>query len=357
MESAIPPSLQCPRTRPRRIEDDYAPPYPAWVARGESGQVVMGYFGVQSQGPAAQGKACAALRTILASFSLADGPLHHDVAHEVDSSGYDAMVAVAYWTDVEAYRKWLALPEVEGWWRSEERAREGIGHFREIYLPRAEGFETLFSAADQMEGVGQVLGGRSEEDIQEHGYWGGARDRLPLSQTDPLIASGQLEAALQDQPGRVRVKGHRNVALIRSGQDWTGTVDKERRLYLAEMEPVFRAGMDYLRDQGIPIGCYFNRYMHQRDPSGQAVEKSFGYSVWQSLGKMERWSESHPTHVAIFGTFMRIVQELQFKLDLRLYHEVAVLLPEEQDYEYVNCHPATGMLKAANLRPPTGSPR
>ena len=29
---------------------------------------------------------------------------------------------------------------------------------------------------------------------------------------------------------------------------------------------------------------------------------------------MERWSESHPTHVAIFGTFRRIVQELNCDL-------------------------------------------
>ena len=346
MESAIPESLRCPRTRTRRIEDDYTPPYPAWVARGDSAQVVMGYFGVQSQGPAALGKACTALRKILASFALGEGPRHYDVAHSTDAQGYDTMLAVAYWTDADAYRRWLAQPEIEGWWGSEERTREDIGYFREIYRPRAEGFETLFSAADRMEGVGKVLGGRSSEDIQEHGYWGGARDRLPLSQTDPLTASGQLTASMADQPGRIRVKGHRNVALIRSGQDWTDTAAKERQLYLGEMEPVFRAGMDYLRDQGASIGCYFNRYMRHVDEAGQPIEKSFGYSVWHSLGEMERWSESHPTHIAIFGTFMRIVQELQFKLDLRLYHEVSVLGPEEQEYEYINCHPRTGVLNA-----------
>jgi aldoxime dehydratase len=29
---------------------------------------------------------------------------------------------------------------------------------------------------------------------------------------------------------------------------------------------------------------------------------------------------------------------LEFNLKLRLYHEVAVLSQDEQDYEYINCH-------------------
>ena len=72
-----------------------------------------------------------------------------------------------------------------------------------------------------------------------------------------------------------------------------------------------------------------------------------GLSYWRSLAQMEQWSEHHPTHVAIFGTFMRIVQELEFTLDLRFFHEVSVLRADEQDYEYLNCHPETGLLRAA----------
>ncbi len=48
MESAIPKHLKCPRSRTRRIQDDYKPSYPAWVARHPESvqQVVMTYFGV-----------------------------------------------------------------------------------------------------------------------------------------------------------------------------------------------------------------------------------------------------------------------------------------------------------------------
>ena len=41
-----------------------------------------------------------------------------------------------------------------------------------------------------------------------------------------------------------------NLCLIRSGQDWGDTEADERRMYLRDVEPVLRAGMDFLRDEG-----------------------------------------------------------------------------------------------------------
>jgi len=102
--------------------------------------------------------------------------------------------------------------------------------------------------------------------------------------------------------------------------------------------------MDFLRDQGLGIGCYSNRYMRHLDAQGAPLQKSFGLSYWRSLADMERWAESHPTHVAIFGSFMRYVQALNFQLQLRVYHEVSVLKADEQSYEYVNCHAGSGLM-------------
>jgi aldoxime dehydratase len=39
-------------------------------------------------------------------------------------------------------------------------------------------------------------------------------------------------------------------------------------MYLDEVEPVLRAGMDFLRDEGRTIGCYANRYMRVIDDRG-----------------------------------------------------------------------------------------
>ncbi len=62
---------------------------------------------------------------------------------------------------------------------------------------------------------------------------------------------------------------------------------------------------------------------------------------------MERWAESHPPHVEIFGRSMRAVQKLEFNLALRLCPEVIVAAPAEQFLEYVQCHDRTGMLTAS----------
>jgi aldoxime dehydratase len=341
MEPAIPKHLDCSRTRARRIAEDYQPPYPAWVARFplRAKQMVMAYFGVQSRGADPR----PFLEWIAQQLSRPGGPGHWDRARYRDEAGYDTVISIAYWDDPRAFDEWMGRPEFRAWWESDARLAEPFGYFREIVRPRIERFETLFSTPDKAEGVAALAECMSGE-VQEHAYWGGARDRIPLSQTDPMEPAGAPEV-LPAKGGRIRVRPHENLCLIRSGQDWSETAGEERRMYLGEMEPVLREGMHYLRDQGLPIGCYCCRYMRVVDEAGCDTEKSFGMSYFRSLGELERWAESHPTHVAIFGTFMRIVQQLDFQLKLRLYHEVTVARADEQFFEYLNCHPQTGMLR------------
>ena len=49
-------------------------------------------------------------------------------------------------------------------------------------------------------------------------------------------------------------------------------------MYLEDVEPVLHAGMDFLRDDGLQIGCFANRYMTVFDRTGRATEKTFGMS-------------------------------------------------------------------------------
>ena len=81
-------------------------------------------------------------------------------------------------------------------------------------------------------------------------------------------------------------------------------------MYLQDVEPILRAGMDFLRDEGVAIGCFANRYMTIVDRDGKPTEKSYGMSWWKSLAALERWSESHPTHVRIFGAAMQYLSKL-----------------------------------------------
>ncbi|MHC4046267.1 phenylacetaldoxime dehydratase family protein [Bradyrhizobium sp. 23AC] len=343
MESAIPQHLETQRTRHKRVPDDYQPPYPSFVARYKPtvSRVVMAYFGVQYRGKA-PAAATEALLEIAERFSAESGPLHWDRARYVDQTGYETIVSVAYWDTIARFDAWLE-PARAAW---TGRQRDGVGTFIEVLRPIVARHETLFSSPDRTEGVAAIAGGMSGE-VQEHAYWGGMRDRIPLSQTDPMTPGGAPE--LIRDGGRLRVRPHDNLCLIRSGQDWSDTEASERKLYLDDVEPVLREGMDFLRDEGLAIGCYANRYMQVLHADGSVSEKSYGQSWWKSLAALERWAESHPTHVRIFGAAMKYLSTLGPSAKLRLYHEVTVAAADEQFFEYLNCHPKTGMLAAVEM--------
>ncbi|HEY4115007.1 MAG TPA: phenylacetaldoxime dehydratase family protein [Rhizomicrobium sp.] len=339
MESAIPPHLETKRSRHKRVPDDYQPPYPSFVARYKPAvnRVVMAYFGVQSRDstPAVT----EALARIAQRFAAADGPSHWDRARYIDQAGYANVVSVAYWDDTARFDAWFKAAR-EDW---TGRAADGIGTFIEVLRPTVERHETLFSSLGRPEGVAVIADGMSGE-VQEHAYWGGMRDRMPLSQTSEMAPGGAPE--LIRDGARLRVKAHDNLCLIRSGQDWSDTEASERKLYLDDVEPVLREGMDFLRDDGVNIGCYANRYMQVLAADGTATEKSYGQSWWKSLAALERWAESHPTHVKIFGAAMKYLSTLGPSAKLRLYHEVTVGATDEQFFEDRDCHPKTGMLAA-----------
>jgi aldoxime dehydratase len=318
-----------------------------WVGRADEQleQVVMGYLGVQYRGEDQRAVALHAMRHIAASLSLPDGPLSHDLTHHTDNSGYENLMIVGYWKDPAAHCRWLRSPEVIEWWSSEDRLSDGLGYFREIVAPRAEQFETLYGFREELPGVGALMNTTSDE-IEEHGYWGSMRDRFPISQTDWMAPSGELTVIVGDpaKGGRVVVQGHDNIALIRSGQDWADAGEEERSLYLNEILPTLQAGMDFLRDSGKDLGCYSNRFVNYIDLDGNLLNLSYNIGHWRSLEKLERWAESHPTHLRIFVTFFRVATSLS---KLRLYHEVSVSDAKDQVFEYINCHPQTGMLRDA----------
>jgi aldoxime dehydratase len=342
MESAIPEHLRTTRTRHRRVPDDYAPPYPSFVARHRPSveRVVMAYFGAQTRGVPSKA-AEQTMARIASCFESKDGPTHWDRARYIDEAGFTNIVAVAYWDDQVKFDSWFSAAR-DGW-TGDQRDIDGIGTFIEVLYPSVEGYETLFSSLGRPEGVA-VLADAMSGEVQEHAYWGGMRDRIPKSQTSEMAPAGSART-IRDGP-RIRVIPHDNLCLIRSGQDWSDTETAEREMYLDDVEPVLREGMDFLRDSGRSIGCYANRYMTVIAADGTATEKSYGMSWWKSLAALERWAESHPTHVRIFGAAMKYLSTLGPAAKLRLYHEVTVARADEQFFEYFNCHPQTGMLNA-----------
>jgi aldoxime dehydratase len=335
METAIPENLRAERTQPRRMREGHAPPYPSFVARNrpEVQQVVMAYLGLQFHGEQPP------LDVLDDALAMPDGPRHHDRARHTLPDGTAEIVSIAYWDDPATFDRWYAAHR-DSWLG--DAARDGAGRWAEILRPTVADHETLFSSLGRPEGVAVLAGGFSGE-VQEHAYWGGMRDRIPLAQTDPLAPTGA--PVVERDGGRVRIRPHAGVCLIRSGQDWTDTDGDERGMYLRDVEPVLRAGMDFLRDEGAAIGCLANRYLTVLE-DGRPVDRTFGLSWWHSLDALERWAESHRTHVAIFGAAMRYLSSLGPAARLRLYHEVSVVPEGAALFEYVDCRPGTGVLRA-----------
>jgi Haem-containing dehydratase len=352
-ESAIPDHLRQVRTQSSKEPPNYEPSYPAYTARFpvDTKELVMAVIGTQVPSSSSVSEANDALKEIISFTSK--GPEHcrpkfQDLASVIDASGWYNACVIAYWSNSATYSEWNTESGFNAWWESLDSQAE-CGWFREVFFPSIDRLETLFSS--HLEGSGQMLESMSGP-ISEHVYWGSMRDRLPLSQTDALVGEKWLpQANGEDTPSnsrRVRLPGKKNLAVIRSGQDWSATLPEERKLYLETMQPVLVKGMTFLRDSGDAVGCYSCRLMDVLDPVSMKPEtdRTFGLAYFDDLASLEGWSREHKTHLDIFGGFLQYVQKLDNNVSLRLFHEVLVLKPEQQLFEYVGCHPQTGMLRS-----------
>ncbi|KAK4959215.1 hypothetical protein LTR10_004015 [Elasticomyces elasticus] len=353
LECGIAAHLVCERTLPAKTPADYHPPFPAYVARfpADLKDLVMAVMGAQHNNGKPSELNIA--RSKLTSF-LDKGPVHCRPEYQqpsslTDSSGAFNEVVVAYWRSKAHYNEWSAASGFDRWWQGLDPHNEDHGWFLEVFFPPVDRFETVFSNNVVPEGAAHMRECVSGE-IQEHVYWGSMRDRLPIAQTDTIegvkadFHGGHGEDSTSK---RIRVAGRRNLAVIRSGQDWSNTTLVERTLYLDTMHPVLIRGMNFLSDHGDEVGCISCRFMDVLDSQGgSGTEKTFGLAYFDDLSSLEGWSKHHQTHLDIFGGFLKYASKLQGDVSLRLFHEVLVLEADQQYLEYVGCHNETGMLAA-----------
>lgn len=322
----------------------WEPSYPSYSARFDSQRSVLTILilGVQfadiTEDRAAASSYAQEFMTLTAE---ADDVEFRDQSEFVDDAGQCNRMIVCYLAEhadatVEGLRQqWLAGPEPTGSIDGHGR----LGFFVEEIKPTMDRVETLYSS-DHIQGVANVAETLSPQ-IQEHAYWGSARDRLPAAQQDRLAPSG---GTTSEDDGNVIVSGIENLCLIRSGQDWSETAGDERAMYLGEVEPTLRAGMDYLTASGGEVGCIANRYARALDEDGNVIDQSYGMSWWYSMASLDDWARVHPTHKAIFGVAMRYLGEHGGSGHLKLTHEVFVTERAQGHFVYRNCHPATGLL-------------
>jgi len=275
-------------------------------------------------------------------------PQYWDLAAVTDKEGYCNLTAIAYWKSNAEHNAWLDKSGFSAFWNDLKPTGE-VGWFMEVFSPSMDRLETVFSDNDVPEGIAHMRESVSGP-LQEHVYWGSMRDRLPASQTDSLVGDRMIiskgDEVSDSGSKRIHVAGKSNLAMIRSGQDWSNTNSHERELYMETMHPVLVKGMDFLTYEGSAVGCFSNLFMEvvDIDGSSESTDKTFGLGYFDDMASLEGWSKQHKTHLDIFGRFIQYAAELQNNVQLRLFHEVMVLQPEQQFFEYIGCHPKTGML-------------
>ena len=334
---------------PSRKPHDWVPPVPAFSARID-GPVTMAYYGIQLRGHSSS--ELAQFQSWIGSLIVGlDAPVVAEYADYMDEHEQETWVAMLYWRDdLEAYGRWSSREEHNSFWNASDRECGSVGYFREVFHVPNDRLETIFSHDDFEAGSGVGLG-THDGPIQSHNYWGSMRDRIPASSLDDFAPDFMLNRAPEVRTSgfgeRILASGINNLATIRSGELYDGLEGREKEVYEAELEPSVREGMRYLRDNPVESGALSCRHMGETTADGSRIPRAFAVAHFDSLTRLEDWSESHPTHLRIFGRFIELAQELQGNIRIRLWHEVVVTRANQQLFEYVNCHPLTGLLPYA----------
>lgn len=323
------------------MPDNWQPPAPAWQGDWKNTDIplIVGYFGIQADSPDK-------LETWAqeALYGL-HAPLRVEQSAYTDQANITNYVFICYWRNDE-YQKWWGMPPHCGWWQDKKRLEDGVGYWREIISMPHERFETLNSSTEP-HGVSAVADNLVGP-IEEHGYDGGMRDRIALSDDQSLRntfdTSNKASSNTSDGGRRVVVYPPENTCVIRSGQNWSDCDDEQAAFYVDKVHPVLQKGMRFFRDNPVDTHCYCMRFMDTKDTHWRGLKQSFGLGYGTDIYAFEDWAKSHPTHIAILQRFMEMVGNFGENLQLKLWHEVTVLPKDGCEFEYLCCHKKTGLL-------------
>ena len=331
-----------------RMPEGWEPPYPSFSSEfdGSAKDVGMVVAGVQfkSDDKASALTFIQGLAYLMRKEGVSD---HVDLSYcEKDSTGSSQMVATGYWLDSKGMADFFEDIAFKSYWVKHSGEGSSFGIFREVYNFPHSRFETLHSGPEHVVGIANVREQVSEP-LERHAYWGGMRDRIPDSAENLFKAEG-APSVVENDSDRIVVKPNINMAIIRSGQDLGKAVGIERDEYFNDIEPVLKAGLNFLRDDGGEVNCFDCRYMSLMTEEGEITDHTYGLAYFYSLEDLEKWSEHHPTHLAIFNAFLEFAPRYGPEMRSRYWHEVSVIPDNHQFAEYINCLPGTGFLSEKN---------
>jgi aldoxime dehydratase len=336
-----------PRTVPERRPPNHRPAAPRYTLRWETPvhTVISDYFAIQGRALPweRQGEF---IDRMLGFFKHSDGPDAFETMRCVDEPGYTNAIVVAYWLDPTKHARWGFASHFTEWFRSPHRESEDVGYWRETIAVPYDHHETVYSEPNYLIGLARCAGGSTER-TTTNGYFGAARDRIPVSAIDPL------ESPLGDnlpprKAGTAEVKRRQvyaplNLVAIRSGQFWANAQSEQKTDYLEQLQPKLMRGMKYLEENKNDTGCLSVRVMSNVNASGEERAETSTLAYFLSLGHMERWSKSHETHLDIYRHAIAMNRKFGAKREVITWHEVFVLTGSNR-FEYINCHDSTGIL-------------
>jgi aldoxime dehydratase len=280
-----------------------------------------------------------------ASFEETNGPETFEIMRSVDEEGCTNAIVVAYWRDAVKHAMWSGTSSLLRWFRDDRIASGPIGAWRETITVPYDRHETIYSGPDYRVGLVRTEGSQIVP-ITTNGYFGAARDRLPISAIDPLASpwgNDTPEPTVRVTRGRrLRVSVPVNMVALRSGQYWAHAEGEQLDDYVDNMRPRLMTGMDYLVNNKRATGTLALRVMTNLDDNGAVRRETSVLAHFVSLDHLERWASSHETHLDIYRHAIAMNRKFGKDRQFVSWHELFVL--PQADFEYVNCHPSTGLL-------------
>lgn len=339
--------IEYPRLVPERRPSGHQPAAPRYTLRWQSPPPILisQYHGMQVENDSWT-VLSRFIKRMTDSFAEADGPSAYEVMRFTDEAGYTNVVVASYWTNGTKHARWMANSTFSQWLTDDERLFEEAGYWNETIAVPYDRHETIYSGQHYRIGLGRLPGTKIEP-MTTNGYFGAARDRIPISAIDPLDSP---YAATSLPAHNVESKGRRlfaavplNMTALRSGQFWESAQPEQLADYVENLQPKLMRGMDYLTQHKGQTGTLSLRVMTNLAEDGTPRRETSVLAYFLSLAQLEDWAKSHETHLDIYWHAIAMNRKYSDRREVITWHEVFLMLGGTT-FEYINCHPRTGLL-------------
>ncbi|MDX3975515.1 phenylacetaldoxime dehydratase family protein [Shinella sp.] len=339
--------MEYARTVPERRPKGHEPAAPRHALRWTKpvATIISDYFALQGQDLPWESQN-AFFHMVQTSFSGPDGPEASEIMRSIDDAGHVNAVIVGYWTDAVAHARFCLTAPLMAWFADEARLSGPHGVWRETLCVPYDRHETIYSENWYRVGIGRTADSEIVP-ITTNGFFGAARDRIPLSAIDILQSPHgttvpRASKAFAGKGQRLMVLAPVNMVTLRSGQYWAHAKEEQLGDYVDNMRPRLMTGMNYLVDNKQETGTLALRVLTNLGEDGTELKETSVVAHFLSLENLEGWAASHKTHLDIYRHAIAMNRKYKQEREFVSWHELFVSLGAR--FDYVNCHPETGLL-------------